>query len=211
MGSNKFFHAARRRRDRESQTVIYSLSDGKKIQKVTDVVTGNGIGGAGGEFSASVELKIMTMRISAVCFHLAVLFIANGCAVQQQKFEPTGASMRQAIARGEAKEFLVALEVMGSEAEKKGRWAEASMAYTRASAAARETGQLQKAIAHGTAAVEMAQRAKDALAQSSAIRRLGGVYNSLGQFEREREWLQRGLEVAKQISGDRKEGEQAIL
>ena len=153
----------------------------------------------------------MTMRISAVCFHLAVLFIANGCAVQQQKFEPTGASMRQAIARGEAKEFLVALEVMGSEAEKKGRWAEASMAYTRASAAARETGQLQKAIAHGTAAVEMAQRAKDALAQSSAIRRLGGVYNSLGQFEREREWLQRGLEVAKQISGDRKEGEQAIL
>ena len=33
--------------------VTYTLSDWKKIQKVTDMVTG-GIGGAGGEFSASV-------------------------------------------------------------------------------------------------------------------------------------------------------------
>ena len=35
-------------------SVTYTLSDGKKIQKVTDVVTGDGIGSAGGEFSASV-------------------------------------------------------------------------------------------------------------------------------------------------------------
>ena len=36
-------------------TVTYTLSDGKKkIQKVTDVVNGHGISGAGGEFSASV-------------------------------------------------------------------------------------------------------------------------------------------------------------
>jgi hypothetical protein len=33
----------------KGQAVTYTLSDGKKIQKVTDVVTGTGIGGAGGE------------------------------------------------------------------------------------------------------------------------------------------------------------------
>ena len=36
----------------KGSAVTYTLSDGKKIQKVTDVVTGTGSGGAGGEFFA---------------------------------------------------------------------------------------------------------------------------------------------------------------
>jgi hypothetical protein len=59
-------HAAWRRRITKGQSVTYTLSDGKKIQKVTDVVTGTGVGGESSEFSASVKAEQkMTMTIVA--------------------------------------------------------------------------------------------------------------------------------------------------
>ena len=45
----------------KGNSVTYTLSDGKKIQKVTDVVTGTGVSGAGVEFSAPVEGPVMIL------------------------------------------------------------------------------------------------------------------------------------------------------
>jgi CHAT domain-containing protein/Tfp pilus assembly protein PilF len=127
-------------------------------------------------------------------------------------FVPTFAALRQAIARGQVKEFVTAMETIGSEAEGKQRWAAASDAYYNASLAAMQSGQLQKAIAYGTKAVELGQRAKSPYRQANPSQILGNAYQRLRQFDKQRDWLQRGLEVSKQMTnGIPKEELQARL
>jgi CHAT domain-containing protein/Tfp pilus assembly protein PilF len=132
----------------------------------------------------------------------AALFLA-GSAAGQQKFEPTVDGRRQAITRGQAKEFLAAMEVLGLEVEKNQRWSEASSAYSQASFVARSVGQLQKAISHGTKAVELAQKANDPRLQSLAMSFLALAYADVGQPDKEREWLKKGLEATKQFQGNK--------
>src|SRR5262249_22682707 len=162
----------------------------------------NGICSESGEFSASIEWgQRRQMDRSAFGFLLVVLLVVSGCAAARQNFETTGASVPYAIAHNRGKEFLAAMEAMGSQAEREARWADASTVYSRATAAAKEMGQLQKAVSYGTKAVDLAQRARDPIVQQLAIGGLASAYNSLGQFEKEREWLLKRLEVAKQITG----------
>jgi CHAT domain-containing protein len=131
----------------------------------------------------------------------ALFFVCSTAA--QQKFEPTENGRRQALSRGQGGEFLAAMEVLGSEAEKKDYWAEASVAYNQASLAARFVGQLQKAMSNASKALELAQRAKNPNLESTAMRQMASAYASLGQSEKEREWLKKAVEVTKKTQGNK--------
>jgi CHAT domain-containing protein/Tfp pilus assembly protein PilF len=133
---------------------------------------------------------------------LILLFLASSAA-GQQKFEPTVDSRRQAISKGLVKEFQATMEVLGSEAEKNQRWAEASSAYGEAGYASRSIGQLQKAILLGSKSVELAQKAKDPRLEAQTMSFLAQAYGDIGQLDREREWLKKALEAAKQIAGEK--------
>jgi CHAT domain-containing protein len=122
---------------------------------------------------------------------------------QQQNFVPTANGRRQAIAKGQIQEFYASMESMGPLAESKGDWERASMAYTQASFVATRLGQLQKAVAHGIKAIEMGERAKNPTLQVVAIMWLGQAYEAIGQPEKQREWLTKGIDRIKQISVNR--------
>lgn len=149
------------------------------------------------------------MKQSLAIFFV-VFFIAD-FAAGQQKFEPTVDYRREAIAKGQVREFLNAMEAMAPDAETRQNWDRASRAYSEASVAARTIGQLQKSVSHATKAIEMGQRAKDPQLQASAILFLTSAYQSLGQSEKEREWLQKGVEIAKEIKTGAKEVVEARL
>lgn len=142
------------------------------------------------------------MRLYLFTF-LSLCFLAS--AIAQEKFEPTAASRRGAIAKGQGKEFLGAMEAFGSEAERKERWAEASTAYNEASAVAGQMGQLQKAISHATKALELAEKAKAPGLQTNAMLWLADAYGRVRQPLREREWLKKALETVKQVKGTNKD------
>jgi CHAT domain-containing protein len=127
----------------------------------------------------------------------------QGSAVQKPSFEPTANSRRQAIAKGQIREFFASMESMGPDAQSKSDWARASMAYTEASFVATHLGQLQKAVAYGIEAIEMGERAKNPALQVAAIIWLGQAYAEIGQPEKQREWLTKGIDRIKQISGNR--------
>ena len=57
----------------------------------------------------------------------------GGAAKQGQKFLPTSASRNQAMASGQGREYIAAMEVLGVEEEDKQRWVAASEAYRQAS------------------------------------------------------------------------------
>jgi tetratricopeptide (TPR) repeat protein len=128
------------------------------------------------------------------------MLVLGSSTLAQQKFEPTIDSYRQAIARGQVKEFVAAMEALGTEAEKNERWAEASYAFHVAGSAARNVGQLQKAIDDGFKAVELGQKAKDPRLQADPTPMLAIAYQNLRQFEKQKEWLLKGIEISKQIT-----------
>jgi CHAT domain-containing protein len=141
---------------------------------------------------------------------MIAIFMLPGAVWAQSKYPATSNSTIEAIARGEAREALIALEAQGMEAEKNAassaspqRYAaEAASAYREAARAAQSLGQLQKAIAHGSKALEMAEKAKDAALQAGAIYQLQQSYRAVGNHAKAREWLDKGIEVAKQIPAE---------
>ena len=151
------------------------------------------------------------MRKTACLLIFLAIVLANGSATAQQKFEPTKDARREAMRKGQGKEFLSAMEAMAMEAESKKDWERAAMAYNEATTVARAVGQLQKAVSHGLKGMEMGERAAKPALQLDAIRWLTGVYAVLGQAEKERDWLKRGLEIAKQFPPGNREGREASL
>src|ERR1051325_4838605 len=113
--------------------------------------------------------------------------------------ERTGSNTREAIAKGEVREILSQMEAEALAAEKGNRWNEASNAYREASRAARISGQLQKAVSYGNKAFEMGEKAKDPGLQAQAMLHLSKAFGRLGQYAKAREWLERGIEIAKLI------------
>src|SRR5437870_12886791 len=89
------------------------------------------------------------------------IFSLVGFAAAQQKFEPTADYRREAIASGQVREFLNAMEAMGLVGETNKDWDRASRAYSAASAAAGAIGQLEKSVSHATKAVALRQGARD--------------------------------------------------
>ena len=125
----------------------------------------------------------------------------------QGKYEATPAATNAAIARGEAREALAAMEAQGLEAERNAasspsplrNWVEAANAYREAARAAQSLGQFQKAISHGSKALEMAEKTKNPALQTGAIYQLQQSYRAVGNHAKAREWVDKGIEVAKQI------------
>src|SRR5215510_11517743 len=118
---------------------------------------------------------MLTTRPMVLLAFFALLLLAVGCSVP--KYQPTIASYRQAVVRGELKEALASYEAQAREAEKNAQtslfpqqyWRAGAGAYRRAADAAREAGQLQKAITYGEKSLEMAEKSNDPASLFSAI------------------------------------------
>src|SRR4030095_5590935 len=143
----------------------------------------------------------MKPMVLLVSFCLSLL--AMGCSVP--KYQPTPASYRQAIVRGEIQEALASYEAQAREAEKNAQaslfpqqyWQAATEAYSWAANAAREAGQLQKAITYGEKAVEMAEESKNPASLLRAIDTLVSIYRQVRNFDRARELIERGVVIVK--------------
>lgn len=156
------------------------------------------------------------MRGLRVSFFLLLALLAGPViaepAQRQQPGADTGASTREAIGKGKVKETLTQLEARALEAEKQSRWEAASKSYREASRAARISGQLQKAVSYGNKAFEMGEKTRDPELQAKGILQLSPAFGQLGQHAKGREWLQKGIEIAKLISpGGSKENIEANL
>jgi tetratricopeptide (TPR) repeat protein len=126
----------------------------------------------------------------------------------QSKYAATPSSTNLAIAKGEAREALQALEAQGVEAEKNAASSpspqrylvEAANAYREAARAAQSLGQFQKVIAHAGKALALGEKAKSPTLQTGAIYLLQQAYRSVGNHANAREWLDKGIEVTQQIT-----------
>jgi CHAT domain-containing protein len=113
--------------------------------------------------------------------------------------------MREALAKGRSAEYVTAMEALGVEAEAGERWVQGSLAYAFAAVTAIQLGQLQKAINHGSKALELAQKAKDGYHAASAILIVADAYGRIGQLQKESQWAHRALAIAKRIKGDNRD------
>src|SRR5690348_10196076 len=131
---------------------------------------------------------------------------AVGCSVP--KYQLTAVSYRDAIVRGEVQEALASYEAQAREAEKNAQgslfpqqhWYVAAEAYVRAARAAKETGQLQKAITYGEKALEMAEKSKDPGSLLRAIETRVFTYRQVRDFDKAKELIERGLAVVKGLA-----------
>ncbi|OGQ83886.1 MAG: hypothetical protein A3F90_11925 [Deltaproteobacteria bacterium RIFCSPLOWO2_12_FULL_60_19] len=130
---------------------------------------------------------------------LALTTVLAGVA-SPQKYQPDPNSAREAIARGDAKEFLASMESQGQEAEKNGKWSFAAAAYNEATWTAQNIGQLQKALSYAGKALEFSERARDQELRVRAIMFLAQVHGNLRQYEKAREWSEKGIEGTKKIA-----------
>ena len=145
---------------------------------------------------------------------VGVLFRAlllGGGGLWAAEVEPGQIAQQQAIRQGQIKEYLAAMEQLGLESEKKERWSEAAEAYVWASTSAGTIGQYQKMLSYATKAIELARRGRDAWNRTHAMQNLAAGYRRLGQANKEREWLEKALESAKEITTGGGEGFQARL
>ncbi len=150
------------------------------------------------------HIRILTRFLAAVSFALLV----SACSVTSgPRYDTNPFSVRRAFIRGEIKQALASYEAQAQEAEKNaessffpGRyWEEATAAYNQASWAALAAGQLQKSIAHGRRAEQIAEKAKSPLLQHRAIRNLILAYRSVRDFDKVKDLIERGLKVVKEI------------
>lgn len=129
---------------------------------------------------------------------LVGLFLLTVYAVGEPA-QRTGSDTKEAIAKGKVREILSQMEAEALEAEKGSRWDEASNAYREASRAARISGQLQKAVSYGNKAFEMGEKARGPGLQADAILQISQALGRLRQQAKRREWLEKGIEIAKLI------------
>ena len=152
------------------------------------------------------------MRQKSIAFGLfmGVLCILSGCAAP--KFDGSNASLRSALLRGEIREALAYYETEAQEAEKDAAWGAAVVAYLQAADAAEFAGQLQKAIAYGEKALDIAHRTNVSmiargnrsgtlllppLPELSVIESLARIYQSVRDFDKARAVAERGLALLK--------------
>lgn len=134
------------------------------------------------------------------------LLFALSCSVP--KFEADPASRNRAVLRGEIREALVFYESQAHEAEKSAAaslfaqqyWEAAAQNYMLAASAARTSGQLQKSISYSEKALEMSEKTKDPNLQLRAITQMVRAYESVRNFDRARELVEKGLGIVKEIA-----------
>jgi CHAT domain-containing protein len=144
-----------------------------------------------------ISLFVLTFLIAGFSFGTAAQRQGPGAVTRGSPGEEAG--------KGKASGNLSELEAKAQEAEKNNKWEEASVAYVEAASAARTIGQYQKAIAHANKAFEMGEKGRNPAQQARAISQLILVYNAVGQSVKNRELLEKGIEIVKQMpSGVRK-------
>jgi CHAT domain-containing protein len=136
-------------------------------------------------------------RSLAVC--VIVMGVLTGGAAEPPKYQATPGAVREAITRGEVNEALTALEAEAAREESQGNWAKAANAYNLASDAARNSGQLQKAITYANKAFELAEKGKALGLQAQAVSYLVYAYRAVGQYAKAKEWIDKGLEIVKKL------------
>jgi tetratricopeptide (TPR) repeat protein len=147
------------------------------------------------------------------------------------KFEGNALSTNRGILRGEIKEALAFYETQAQQAEKDAAtsgspqrfWTIAVSAYIEAVRAGAASGQLQKAIAYGEKALDIAQRTKVPIydvggglsypphPEIYAILVLNRAYQSVRDFDRARALLERGLALAKDVPLPRRAQSEGLL
>ncbi len=135
---------------------------------------------------------------------------ANVPISPKTKFELNISSLNAAVARGEVKEALDSYQFQAREAEKNAAaslspqqyWEIATSAYQYASRAAILNGDLQKAISHGESALEIAEKTKEPHPRLNALFRLISGYTAVRRFDKSREYLDKSLELLKEIPAD---------
>jgi tetratricopeptide (TPR) repeat protein len=98
-----------------------------------------------------------------------------------------------------AQEAWTALEREAREAEVAGKWARASTVYRQASISARDRGQFQRAIDYGSKSLEAAAKAQAPAQEIRAILQLVHAYRRVGQANKARETLQRGIDALGEV------------
>jgi len=160
------------------------------------------------------------------------LLVFFGCAVEQQtRAGVTALTTSRAAARGEIKEAVTLYEAQAQQAEKDAAassspqqfWTAALAGYREAARAATSSGQLQKAIAYGEKALDIARRTKapvytvggnldqPPLPEISAISVLIYVYASVRDFDRAKTLIDKGLTLAEEVRLPRRVAQEGIL
>ncbi len=135
----------------------------------------------------------------------SLLLFTLGCSTPA--FDLLPGSTGRALASRQIKRAIPSYESQAQEEEKKAassvfsqqHRSTASSAYRFAPRAARYSGQLQKSISYSEKALETAEKAKDHSGQVEAIDTLIGTYQSIGNFEKARELIEKGLVIVKGI------------
>jgi CHAT domain-containing protein len=145
------------------------------------------------------------MKVPVFLAFFAAALLTTACSIP--KYQVTAVDYQQAILRGELKEALPSYELQAREAEENAQaslfpqyhWQVAVEAYSWAADAARQAGQLQKAIKYGEKALEMAEKSKDPGSLFRAIGTLVPVYRQVRNFDKARELIERGIAVVKTL------------
>lgn len=173
----------------------------------------------------------MVQKTRIFALFIGALLIFASCAVEQQWAVPTALTTSRAGVRGEIRETVALYEAQAQQAEKDAAasrspqqfWTAALAGYREAARAARISGQLQKAIAYGEKALEIAQRTKapvytvggsldrPPLPELSVISILIGVYVSVRDFDRAKALIDKGLTLAEDVPLPRRVQQEGIL
>ena len=131
-------------------------------------------------------------------------------AASQRKFESNSISRSQAIAAGQAREFVAAMEAAGADAAMKQQWLGASQAYLQAGQASVQLGQFQRAISYCVKAVEFGHRANSPL-EAYGMLALADIYTRLQQHQRAQEWLDKTIPIITRLKGEARDLTEANL
>ena len=150
---------------------------------------------------------VVKLRSALSVFLLSIAFI--GCAISEPRFEidlvNSSIPTRKALVRGEIKEALAFYEAEARQAENNAAvswfpqqdWVIATVAYREASSAARQSGELQKAIAYAERSLAAAENTSNPTYQVRAISELVNSHNSIRHFESARTLIEKGLAIAR--------------
>jgi CHAT domain-containing protein len=135
-----------------------------------------------------------------ILFLVSVAFDCEAAQPRRQEVQREARPERNPPGLRESKQDLSSLEARALDAEKSGNWQQAAVFYRQASAAARQTGQLQMAVADGEKAFQLSEKARNPTLQIMAVLNLVRVYNPIQQGAKALDLLVRASEIVKQIA-----------
>ena len=144
---------------------------------------------------------------SAALWITYLLLLAGSCGSPRSEFQPTAASARSATSSGRLQEALAVYESQAQTAEKEAKaslfsrpyWELATINYSYASQAARDTGDMQKAIIYGERALQSAEKIDEPLHQLTAVHRLMSAYSAVGIFDKTDALLPKGRALVQRL------------